>query len=206
MLVWYLIPFLFLRIEVLNQIYYSDELMIYSVIQLVTSFLLILYLSKGQLGKYGLNVYIVKFDRVFYFFIIFTVIIVLFKLLNINDENALYFGDYKSIWKEVVISSIFKPIAEELFFRGLIQSYISETLKDKKSLIRYNIYIPIICSVIFFGITHVQLAFYMSLGSIIGLAVKVLFLGFVFAYFREKSGSIYPSCLAHIIHNLITVC
>ena len=205
MLIWYFIPFLFLKIDFLNQIYNKDEHLIYGVIQLVSSFLLILYLSKEQIAKYGFKVSLIKFDWVFYFFIIFIFFVVILKALNIIDGNTSYFGDYKSIWKEVVISSIFKPVAEEIFFRGLIQSYIAETLKDKRSFIKYNIYIPIICSVIIFGITHLQLTFYMSMGSIIGFSLKILFLGYVFAYFREKSGSLYPSILAHVIHNLVTV-
>lgn len=204
-LIWYLIPFLVLKIEFLNQIYNKDELLFYGVIQLVISFFLILYLSGGQIAKYGFKYGLFKFDWVFYCFIVFIFFVVISKMLNIADGNAPYFGDYKSIWKEILISSMFKPVAEEFFFRGLIQSYIAESLKDKRSLIKYNIYIPIICSVLFFGITHLQLTFYMSMGSIIGFSLKILFLGFVFAYFREKSGSLYPSILAHVIHNLVTV-
>lgn len=83
-----------------------------------------------------------------------------------------------------VMVPIIGPIAEETFFRGFLYG----ALKNK-----IGVKLGIIISAFLFSLLH---------NNLIGFAPILLF-GIFLAYIREKTGSIMPSIVIHIIHNSV---
>lgn len=81
---------------------------------------------------------------------------------------------------------IIAPLTEEIVFRGLIMSRLRRSFSFRKS---------VMISAIFFGLIH-----YMAGG--VGLMVFALVGGILFGYTYEKSGSLFPAIVVHIIGNV----
>ncbi|MBU0756251.1 MAG: CPBP family intramembrane metalloprotease [Planctomycetes bacterium] len=84
----------------------------------------------------------------------------------------------------VVLSAcLFVPIQEELLFRGFLQSGLRDLLGPWPS---------ILLSSVFFGSMHEIQAIF-----------PVIALGCILGWLRERTGSIFPSILVHIVHNTL---
>ena len=77
--------------------------------------------------------------------------------------------------------SILTPFAEEFLFRGFI---LGALLK------RYTVNQSIVISSIIFAIAHEPIAMFLAFGG-----------GLLYAWLRVKTGSIFPSMIAHAIWN-----
>lgn len=83
----------------------------------------------------------------------------------------------------VMSACLLVPVQEELLFRGFLQSGLRDLLGPWPS---------IVLSALFFGFMHeIQAVF------------PVFALGCILGWVRERSGSIYPAMLVHIVHNSI---
>jgi membrane protease YdiL (CAAX protease family) len=85
-----------------------------------------------------------------------------------------------------IVVAIGAPIVEELFFRGLLQTAFTA---------RYGPWIGIASSSVIFGAIHFE-----PLNVIVLSA-----LGAVFGFVRYRTGSIWPSMIAHAINNTLAV-
>lgn len=92
------------------------------------------------------------------------------------------FKGHPFVW-EVVLMAVLPPIMEELAFRGIIFTGLSRTLGVAESMI---------ISSFAFALLH------LSLPSII----THLPLGLYFCFLRHRSRSLWPSMLAHCLHNV----
>jgi uncharacterized protein len=109
------------------------------------------------------------------------------------------------VWKLHLIFTlpalIFSPIGEELFFRGLLQRALEERLSAKGSTV-------IECSA--FGLIHLchhgilATATGLTLLPLSGALWAMLMFGvaFLFAWLRQRSGSIYTAMVSHAAFNL----
>lgn len=101
--------------------------------------------------------------------------------LLLETKNQWFFLGY------AVMIIIVAPIAEELFFRGLVYTY----LRDK-----YGVRLALLISSAFFGLMHMSVWAFM--GTFLG--------GLGLALLYEKSKSLYTSILAHMVWNgIVTV-
>jgi membrane protease YdiL (CAAX protease family) len=82
----------------------------------------------------------------------------------------------------IIFAGILVPIAEEVFFRGVLYRW----LRDK-----WGVGIGIIVSGIVFGLVHIEPA----------TAIPAMVLGWVLAWAFERSKSLWPSILIHILNN-----
>jgi uncharacterized protein len=97
---------------------------------------------------------------------------------------------------------IFSPIGEEIFFRGLLQRTLEERFSIKASTL-------IECAL--FGVVHLchHGLFWGAMGLILlpysgALWVALMFVaGFLFAWQRKRSSSLYPAMLSHAVFNLV---
>lgn len=110
----------------------------------------------------------------------------MFRLLPPWDFVREIFGQLLGQDAPLVLSAIFlviiAPVTEELFFRGVLQRSLS---------IRYGPGKAIVYSGLLFGIVHL----------LPWQVVPAVVLGTLFAWFREKTGSLWPSLIAHAITN-----
>ena len=86
----------------------------------------------------------------------------------------------------VLIVGICAPIAEELFYRGLVFRSIEN---------RYGTWPGIVGSGLVFGASHFQLL------QLPGLAV----FGMILAYLTSRTGRLVPAIFAHVAFNMVTV-
>ena len=114
------------------------------------------------------------------------------------DETPLVFVDplyqsVSSVWLLVFAMVIVAPLYEELVFRGILWTAITEQFVDSSySKYRGAIVASIVTSLIF-AVIHVQYGIY-EISTIVVLAL-------VFCYARVKSGSLLLPILLHIANN-----
>lgn len=86
------------------------------------------------------------------------------------------------------------PGVEEILFRGWIY--------NKLSMLKLN---AVVFSALFFGLHHIQyFGYQLSLFALFQIMYTFI-LGLLFGFMRKKSGSIYPSLLAHILINFVSM-
>lgn len=113
------------------------------------------------------------------------------------NETPLVFVDplyqsVSSVWLLVFAMVIVAPLYEELVFRGILWSAISEQFATSSSKHRGAIVASIVTSLIF-AVIHVQYGVY-EISTIVVLAL-------IFCYARVKSGSLLLPMLLHIVNN-----
>lgn len=74
------------------------------------------------------------------------------------------------------------PVAEEIFFRGVLYRWMSQSL---------NTWVAIILSSLVFGLLHGDIA----------VAGATFVMGIILAWFYERSGSLWTSITIHIVNN-----
>lgn len=109
------------------------------------------------------------------------------------DETPLDFVDplfasVSSVWLLVLVMVVVAPIYEELIFRGLLWSAISEQFNDHRGAL-----VASIITSLLFAVIHLQYGFY-EMGTIVVLAL-------IFCWARIESKSLLLPMLLHIINN-----
>jgi membrane protease YdiL (CAAX protease family) len=89
---------------------------------------------------------------------------------------------WSSAFGMLVAGGVIVPIAEEIFFRGLLYHWLRQF---------WPVWASMIISSAVFGILHGDVA----------VAVATFFMGLLLAWFYEKSKSLWPSITIHILNN-----
>jgi membrane protease YdiL (CAAX protease family) len=94
----------------------------------------------------------------------------------------------------VVLASLllWQPFVEELLFRGLIQGYLARTESGART--KAGISLANIATSCVFALVHL-------VHQPPAWALAVFFPSLLFGYFRDRTGSIWPSLLLHVIFN-----
>lgn len=98
------------------------------------------------------------------------------------------FQTVHSVWLLILVMVVIAPIYEELVFRGLLWSAISEQFSGQRG----TIVASIVTSIVFAAI-HLQYGIY-EISTIVLLAL-------IFCYARVKSGSLFLPIVLHILNN-----
>ncbi|MCJ7660966.1 MAG: CPBP family intramembrane metalloprotease [Anaerolineales bacterium] len=85
-----------------------------------------------------------------------------------------------------ILGGIIVPIAEEVFFRGVLYKWLRE---------RWGVFIGISVSSFIFGLVHIDIA----------IAATAFMLGIILALVYEYSNSLWTAILIHIINNGIKI-
>jgi membrane protease YdiL (CAAX protease family) len=121
----------------------------------------------------------------------------LFKLKSPEIMGEMSFPQIVvSIW---LIASIY----EELVVRGFIQGTLDIIFHRMSDFRLFRLSFPVIISGMFFGLSHLML---LSVGATAGFVILVvifaLVVGLTAAYYKEKTGSLLPAILIHMIANI----
>jgi membrane protease YdiL (CAAX protease family) len=103
----------------------------------------------------------------------------------------------------VVFVWIWASLCEETLVRGLLQSWLSR-IAGTGSSTRNWMSLPVLVSGLFFGAMHLLLVKRMGPAAIPVVAMAT-YLGLVAAHYREKTGSLLPAILLHVLFNMVGV-
>ena len=98
---------------------------------------------------------------------------------------------------------IFSPIGEEIFFRGFLQEALATKFTYRNAMIADSLFFALI-HIFHHGIVKDlagQIHFYPVSGLIWVLLMFVT--AITFALLKQKSGSIYPAIVSHVVFNLV---
>ncbi|KPL03951.1 MAG: hypothetical protein AMJ90_02520 [candidate division Zixibacteria bacterium SM23_73_2] len=166
------------------------------------SFVLILVLSKGKISEYGFKVSgDLKLKNTVLVGLIAGFIITSSTLvLPIHPPPGV--EDF-SFFELVIFIWILASVGEEVLTRGLIQSYLSPLRGFGFSILGFPISLPVLAGALFFGGMHLGL---LSMGldsfSVWAIVISAFFMGIIAGYYREKTESIIPAIIIHILFNI----
>lgn len=114
--------------------------------------------------------------------------------------NSTGFPEQKSLLQMILTVWIWSSLCEEVLVRGFIQGRIQKFQKYRF----FKLSLPVLVSGLFFGAMHLSLIKAgMGPWFVAFIVFNTSVLGIVAAYYREKSGSLFPAFLAHFLANFI---
>ncbi|MGD9402913.1 MAG: CPBP family intramembrane metalloprotease [bacterium] len=174
---------------------------------LVVALILILAISRGRPAVYGFRMPSAAQARSALLWgsiaavITHVVLAVLWTFLSPSAGHPGLKGD--SFLHTVVSVWIIASICEEVVYRGLVQGFLEPLRAYGLNISRVRLSLPVIIAALLFGGIHLMLlttgAGGMLVGGIVGSAAV---LGLVAGYYREKSGSLVPAVLIHMLFNI----
>lgn len=108
-----------------------------------------------------------------------------------------------SFFQIVIMVWIIASICEEVLHRGLVQGLL-EPLRDWGLAVSgVRLSVPVIVAAVLFGAVHIML---LTMGTdsnlVAGIVGSAIILGLVAGYYREKTGSLIPAILVHMLFNV----
>jgi membrane protease YdiL (CAAX protease family) len=173
---------------------------------LITIFL-ISRLCHGHWRTYGFTMPVsFEYRQAFTILVLLSIMETLVALLipDFKRTEVLNKFDFKTF---VILILIIAPISEETFFRGLMQSFLSDPPIKGFTIYKFFISYPIIVCAIFFGFLHFGwVNSDISIGTIMLLLPFLIASGIIFGYYREKTGSVYVAIFLHMCSNMGFYC
>jgi membrane protease YdiL (CAAX protease family) len=169
---------------------------------LVSSIIIGHFLTKGNLSEYGFkkpsNFNLI---RIFSIGLGFGVLVAIVRIL-ISGGVVDMFEDYISI--EIILGVwLYASIAEEILTRGLIQGYLNAHSKSGLQISSVFLSIPVLVGAFFFGFMHLAtLTLGLDFITVISTVISAIFVGIVAGYYCEKTGSLAPAILIHMLFNI----
>lgn len=169
---------------------------------LVMSVLLMWILSKGKFLSFGFRWTTVS-DLKPVTILSFGIGTVGALILAMLPSQATATFEEFSFLQIVIFIWFYASICEELLTRGLIQGYLAPFIDHCIVIFKLRLSLPVIVGALFFSLIHI-----MPLGATLGI-YKLLFflllaaiLGIIAGYYREKTGSLVPAIIAHMMFNI----
>ncbi len=175
---------------------------------LIFSLILISVFSRGNWRNYGFKTISVKsvFRPILTVIVTLIVLQVIFavnmKLTGAKAEHPGTAG--MSLFQLFIYVFIFASIAEEIFFRSLIQTILAPLKIIHLTIFKIKLSLPVIMSAFLFAFAHLGLLL-AGAGVIftMNIVLMAFILGLIAGYYREKTGSIIPAIAAHMTFNFI---
>ena len=174
---------------------------------LVLSLLLMLALGRGRLGDYGFRMATRQEVRIALVrgsiaaAAVQAAVAVFWRFLPPAGEHPALEGS--SLLRLVITVWLIASTCEEVFLRGLIQGFLKPLQKSGITILGYRLSVPVLTAAILFGAMHIMLV---TLGAdrllVGGIVASALVLGLVAGYYREKTGSLVPAILIHMLFNI----
>ncbi|WP_111710126.1 CPBP family intramembrane glutamic endopeptidase [Lutibacter citreus] len=176
---------------------------------LILSILTILFLNNGSLKNYGFstpkNINYLKMTLISVGIIIGSLIvgaIIFMGILNniFPSENPKLLSKPNSLIELILVIWIWSSICEEILVRGLLQSFMNHL----KSIKIFRLSLPVIISGLFFGAMHLSLLnSEINIWYVFFTVFNTSIMGMLAAFYREKSDSLIPPILIHLLTNVL---
>ncbi len=182
---------------------------VFKIVMLVISIIIMLLLNNGSLKDFGFT----KPKTINYFRLVWLTIVV--NVLSVLISSIVFLGvlnyffpqdglnymvSEKNILTTIVTIWLLSSLSETVLTRGLFQSF----LRNLKYIKFFKLSLPVILTGLYFGLLHITVFF---AGKSIWFTFQLFFItsctGIVAAYYREKSDSIFPAFLVHVLANVV---
>jgi membrane protease YdiL (CAAX protease family) len=163
------------------------------------SVLIIILLTKGKMARYGFSKGRFRLTGKIFLWVIPMAILSVIGFMATRSGAEVRPGLGLSHLQSIVFIWIYASIAEEVFTRGLLQSFLSPLVRygiDLSKKLRLSL--PVLFSGLYFGLMHIVAIEKMGAPVIVFAA----FLGIVAGYYREKTESLMPAIIVHALFNI----
>jgi membrane protease YdiL (CAAX protease family) len=165
----------------------------------VLSILVILLLTGGQMRGYGLAKGEFRLTPRIFLWVIPTAVLSVIGFFASRAGAEVKGGFGLSPLQGVIFVWIYASTSEEIFTRGLLQSFLSPLTRYGINLSRrVRLSFPVLFSGLHFGLMHIVAIDKMGPPVI----VLTSLLGIVAGYYREKTGSLIPAIIIHALFNV----
>ncbi len=165
----------------------------------VLSILVVVLLIKGRLGDYGFTRGQFRLTAGIFLWVIPTAILSIIGFFALRSGAEAKPGFDLSPLQSVIFVWIYASTCEEVFTRGLLQSFLSPLARYGISLSKkLRLSLPVLFSGLYFGLMHIVAIDKMGPPVI----VLTSLLGIVAGYYREKTGSLIPAIIIHALFNI----
>jgi membrane protease YdiL (CAAX protease family) len=166
------------------------------------SVLLISILARGDFGRYGFTRGTYRFTpKIFLWAIPTSILSIMGYLASRWMEAAPELTEF-SYLQDVLFIWIYASISEEIFTRGLLLGFLRDLRMYGINLFgRWRLSVPVLFSAFYFGGMHVVRRGTMGSG-VISVIVLATLLGMVTGYYRERTGSLIPAIIIHVLFNV----
>lgn len=178
---------------------------------LVFSLFIILIINRGKLSDYGFTLgKNIKYVKIILLSFVIGIITMLITGIVANILQSIFpigggehFASSYSFLETVLYVWILASISEEVLTRGLIQGFLVPLKKYGFKIFKRFISIPILISAFFFGAMHIMLLFTgMNAYMVFAVVITCFILGLLAGYYREKTGSLIPAIIVHLVFNV----
>src|SRR5260370_4991835 len=162
-------------------------------LMLLLSLAAMMWLSKGKLSQYGLTVGTFRFSAKYLLWLLPTAVISILETIgsrgNPTPTSSLPFSPLTV----VLFVWIYASISEEIFVRGLVQSYLSPFSQYRiKMSNQRSISFPVFFGAVFFGLMHIVLWPRLGPAALVPIAFATL-LGFIATTVKQPGACCPPS-------------
>jgi membrane protease YdiL (CAAX protease family) len=166
---------------------------------LLGSLALSAWLTKGRMAVFGFTTGTFRLTGKFFLWLLPMLAIATLQVLGSpagEPSNSAVRMPIESPFGVILTVWIYASICEEVFTRGLLQSWFSALTQHRVRLGRWAVSAPVLTSALFFAAMHAVL--FAKIGPV-ALVVILLagILGVIAGYYREKTGSLIPAILIH---------
>ncbi|MBN2621057.1 CPBP family intramembrane metalloprotease [candidate division WOR-3 bacterium] len=182
-----------------------------SIFTVALCIVMILIVNRGTLTGYGFTPgENVKYGKIILWGFIIGVVTMVVTGIAATVLNSIFpikggehFASKYSIWETILYVWLLASISEEVLTRGLIQGFLAPLKKYGFKVIGKYISLPILTSTFFFSAIHLMLLTTGMNACMVGAVVISCFvLGIVAGYVRERSGSLIPAIIVHLVFNV----
>ena len=165
----------------------------------ILSVLVIFFLIRGHLRDYGFTKGEFRLTPRIFLWVIPMGVLSVIGFFATRGGAEVKGGLGFSPLQSIIFVWFYASTCEEIFTRGLLQSYLSPLTRYGFNLSkRVRLSLPVLFSGLYFGLMHIVAIDKMGPPMI----VLTSFLGIVAGYYREKTGSLIPAIMIHALFNV----
>lgn len=165
----------------------------------ILSLLIILLLTKGKIAGYGFTGGKFRLTGKIFWWVFPMAIISVIGFIASRSGGPAKPGLGLSPIQSIVFIWFYASVCEEIFTRGLLQSFLSPLTRYGINLSkRLRLSLPVLFSGVYFGLMHIVVIHKMGPPVI----VFTTLLGLVAGYYREKTESLIPAIIIHALFNV----
>jgi membrane protease YdiL (CAAX protease family) len=177
----------------------------------IFSIVMMLIINKGKLIDYGFTFgRNIKYIKIIVLSFVIGVITMLITGIIANILQTVFpikggehFASSYSFLETVLYVWILASISEEILTRGLIQGVLSPLKTYGFKIFKRFVSVPVVIGALFFSAMHIMLLTTgMNVYMVFAVVITCFILGLLAGYYREKTGSLIPAIIVHMVFNM----